>query len=429
MWVRKQIDINWTDLVFGIGRSICSRDRESVQQALERAWSVDEDGASDAFACLSIRTGFDLLLDRLGWPPGSELLMSAVTIGDMVRIVEHHDLVPVPVDLDVRTLAPKLDAIRRAITPKTKAIVVAHLFGSRVPMEPIMAIAREHGLMVIEDCAQAFEGDGYRGHEDADVSMFSFGPIKTATALGGAILRVRDRAMLEQMQARYREYPAQSRTSYCLRLLKFGGIKILSTRWFLGAVAKVSRWIGRDHDGLASHVARGFAGPGFFDRIRKQPAAPLLAMIQRQIRNCTQQKIELRASRGRLLIELLNGSVVRPGAGAEHHSHWVFPILVDEPRKLMEELWRAGFDATQGQSHCVVDPLNDGDGLVARDAHCMVAQTVFLPFSTLMTPTCLERMAEIVRAECPRPFVMSTEHGDASHTDSDQTAVAGPSHS
>ncbi len=396
MWVRKRIDIGWLDLAFGIRKSLWSKSRAAVRADLEAHWSPD----GDALACLSIRTGFDLLWKVLQLPPHSEILMSAVTIGDMVKIVEEHGLVPVPVDLDVSQLAPRLDAIRRAITPKTKAIVVAHLFGSRVPMAPILEIAREHGLLVIEDCAQAFEGDGYRGHPDTDVAMFSFGPIKTATALGGAIFRVRDGKLLADMRGAYDGYPVQSRFSYFRRLLKYGVIKIMSTRWFLGSVARGCRLFGGDHDGLSNRIARGFAGPGFFDRIRKQPNATLLAMMQRRITQRVEQRTQLRASRGRLLIELLNGSVTRPGAEAGHHSHWVFPIMVDEPRQLMEKLWRAGFDATQGQSHCVIEPPQDRHDLIAHDAKRMVAKTVFLPFSVTMPVHCLEQMAEAIRKEC-----------------------------
>lgn len=76
--------------------------------------------------------------------------MSALTIRDMTRIVEEHGLVPVPVDLDARTLAVRPESLARAVTPKTRAIVVAHLFGSRMPMEPVVRFARERNLFLIE---------------------------------------------------------------------------------------------------------------------------------------------------------------------------------------------------------------------------------------------------------------------------------------
>ncbi len=363
------------------------------------------------------------MLRVLDLPPGSEILMSAVTIGDMVRIVEHHGLVPVPVDLDMDRLAPKLDKMRQAITPRTKAIVVAHLFGSRVPMEPILDIAREHGLMVIEDCAQAFVGESYRGHPASDVSMFSFGPIKTATALGGAVFGVRDTELLARMRSAYAEYPLQSRLTFFRRLLKYCGIKTISTRWFLGAVASMCRMFGRDHDGLANRVARGFTGPRFFEQIRKQPSTTLLALLGRRVARLEQHRLELRKSRGRLLVEFLNGSVVRPGCRAADHTHWVFPVQVEEPQPLLVRLWQAGFDATQGQSHCVVPPPKDRPELTAVEAERVIAKTVFLPFSVEMPVSCLDRMAEVVRDECRRPPTIAEAREPAAATADELSAV------
>ena len=204
MIVRKKLDIGWTDIAFGLGACLLPGDAQAAQKRLEAAWSP----AGDAIACLSVRTGFDLLLAALALPAGSEILVSAITIGDMVRIIERHGLVAVPIDLDMASLSIRAELISEHVTARTKAIVVAHLFGSRMAMEPISAAARRHGLLVIEDCAQAFAADGYRGSAQSNVSLFSFGPIKTATALGGALLRVSDAGLRAAMLASQRKYPA-----------------------------------------------------------------------------------------------------------------------------------------------------------------------------------------------------------------------------
>ena len=71
-----------------------------------------------------------------------------------------------------------------------KVLIVAHLFGCRLQFDHLVDAAHEAGLIVVEDCAQAFNGRGYPGHPKSDVVMFSFGPLKNATALGGALVRV-----------------------------------------------------------------------------------------------------------------------------------------------------------------------------------------------------------------------------------------------
>jgi perosamine synthetase len=106
----------------------------------------------------------------------------------------------VPVDIDSRTLAPYPSALEAVLTPRVRVRLVAHLFGGRMDLGPVAAFAREHGLILAEDCAQAFKGPDHMGHTAADVSMYSFGTLNTSTALGGAVLRVRDREALRKMR-------------------------------------------------------------------------------------------------------------------------------------------------------------------------------------------------------------------------------------
>ena len=190
MWARKRIDIGWRDLLAAAGYALFPGSRATAQQSAEQVWP----GSDDVIACLSVRSGLDLMLGQLGLPAGSEVLVSAVTIEDMVTILRHHGLVAVPIDVNPADMSPSLNDIDRAITPRTKAILIAHLFGTRLPLQPFAGKAKEHGLLLWEDCAQAFDGC-YAGHPEADAVMFSFGPIKTATALGGGLLRVESHAM------------------------------------------------------------------------------------------------------------------------------------------------------------------------------------------------------------------------------------------
>ena len=200
MYSRKRFDIGWTDLAAGLAACASADDGQHAAASVER-WF--DGGAGDALATLSVRSGLDLYLAELALPRGSEVLMSALTIPDMARVVEHHGLVVVPVDVDPATLAPRPESWRRAAGPRTRAAILAHLFGARVPIDPLLELRRERGVLVLEDCAQAFSGPDWHGDPQADVSMFSFGPIKTATALQGGVLRVRDRRLLARMRAEH----------------------------------------------------------------------------------------------------------------------------------------------------------------------------------------------------------------------------------
>lgn len=403
MWVRKRLDFGWTDVAIGLVRSATPSTRASGQERLEATFSR----LGDALACFSVRTGFDLLLGTLQFPPKSEILMSAMTIPDMARIVEHHGLVPVPVDLDVATLGPGADCLRRAISPASRAVVVAHLCGGRISIDPILAEARQHGMMVIEDCAQAFDGRGYTGDPEADVSMFSFGPIKTATALGGAMLRVRDPNLLGRMRARQTAYPIQKRRTYVCRLLKYAALRVLSRPVIYGLLLRVWQAMGRDYDRLVNGSVRGFPGDDFFARIRQQPSAALMAVLDRRLRTYDRGRLECRAGKGELLTRLLDPKVVCAGRAATPHNSWVFPILVENPADCIAALRQAGFDATQGHSMCVVPPPQDRTLLEARRAVAALAKIVYLPIYPEIPDEALEAMSRVVLEVAVPPSFLS----------------------
>jgi perosamine synthetase len=392
MWVRKKLDIGWADLARGAWCGCLPSSRGSAQRKVEEAWS----SSGEILACLSVRSGWDLLLSELDWPPGSEIAMSALTIPDMARIAEHHGLTPVPVDIDLNTAGPNLDSLRRSITSSTRAVLVAHLFGAQIPMAPIIAIAREHGLLVIEDCAQAYDGGKYQGHPETGAALFSFGPIKTATAVGGAVLRVRDAELLEKMRRRQEAYPVQARAQFMARLAKYSLLKAISSRPTFAAFVRCASAAGFDCDRLVNGSVRGFPGSAFFERIRQQPSAPLLALLLRRLRRFDRRRLEQRSRLGERLCRLLEHSTFCPGACAANHTHWVFPILASDPAGVIAALREAGFDATQGHSMAVIPAPADRRELTPHCAMEALARIVYLPVYPEMPERELERMAKVV---------------------------------
>ena len=91
--------------------------------------------------------------------PGDEVITPSFTYVATTEVIALLRLKPVFVEVDPKTFCVDPEAIRKAITPKTKAIVPVHLYGHSADMEEIMAIAKEHNLFVIEDNAQAIGGD------------------------------------------------------------------------------------------------------------------------------------------------------------------------------------------------------------------------------------------------------------------------------
>lgn len=392
MWSRTRLDIGWSDIAFGVRKCLFPPDRQKVEQEIERFWSPD----GDAIVCFSVRSGFDLVLQALDLPEGSEILFSALNVKGMIKIARRNGLLPIPVDLDLDTMLPDLESLERAITPEARAIVVAPLFGTRGDLDPLIEVARKFNLLVIEDCAQAFTGREFTGSADAAVSMFSFGPLKYATALGGAVLRVRDPAVLERMRAIQASYQPQRTRPYLTRLLKFAGLKILTSRPVLGIVTRFFQMRGEDYEDSVSDAVRNVAPLGSSKRIRNRCSAPMLAVLQRRLTRFSPEDFSGRIEAGRFLLEQLDGAVVCPGTRNPIHNFWVFPILVDDPEAVMAELRRQGFDGATLRRSATVAPPEDRPKLAPVNARDALSKLVILPCYGGIPESELRRQADVV---------------------------------
>jgi dTDP-4-amino-4,6-dideoxygalactose transaminase len=120
--------------------------------------------------------------------PGDEVITVANTFTATAEAITYCGARPVFVDIDEETYTMDPEALRKAITGRTKAIIPVHLFGQSADMDPIMEIAGEHGIHVVEDAAQA-HGAAYKGRETGstgEAGCFSFYPGKNLGAFGDA---------------------------------------------------------------------------------------------------------------------------------------------------------------------------------------------------------------------------------------------------
>jgi len=140
-----------------------------------------------------VRSALDCFLQIKQYPKGTEVLMTAINIPDMVQIFTEHGLVPVPVDIDPYTMSPSLEAIKNACTEKTKLALFAFIYGVTYDIAPYAEFLKSEGIEIIEDCAQSWSSlESFRGSPHSIFTMFSFGTIKLNTAFFGAVTIVRD---------------------------------------------------------------------------------------------------------------------------------------------------------------------------------------------------------------------------------------------
>ncbi|NLC59590.1 MAG: DegT/DnrJ/EryC1/StrS family aminotransferase [Armatimonadetes bacterium] len=138
-----------------------------------------------------------------GCGTGDEVIVPAYSWSSSATCVMQHNCIPVFVDIDFATMNLDVDRLEEAITPRTKAIIVVHLHGLPVNMERVMAIARKHGLKVVEDACQA-HGARWRGKKVGtwgDCAAFSCNQNKLLCSGEGGIFVTDDEEMLAKAQS------------------------------------------------------------------------------------------------------------------------------------------------------------------------------------------------------------------------------------
>ncbi len=153
-------------------------------------------GVKHVIPCANGTDALQIAMMGLGLKPGDEVITADFTFAATVEVIALLGLTPVLVDVDPVTFNIDVNAIEKAITPKTKAIVPVHLFGLSADMEPILELAKKHNLFVIEDNAQAIgapykfsDGKVMKTGAMGDIGTTSFFPSKNLGCYGdgGAI--------------------------------------------------------------------------------------------------------------------------------------------------------------------------------------------------------------------------------------------------
>ena len=409
------------------------------ERHIEKQWSKMEDHNkkqmtsdtkcrnSQVVVGLSERSLFDLFLSVHSFPAESEIIIvPPVNIPGMVDVIRHHKLVIVPVDLptnDEKCLTPKansesvsneinaiwgidIEAVRKAVTSKTVAILVVHPFGAvlgRSLMTDLRLIANENKLEIWEDCAQCYTGrnrsteesgsnnTGYMGSKFANASFFSFGPIKTATSLGGGLVVLRSPSLnndllvngdnsdslhalhevevpqvsaLATAMRRIQEskYKQQSNFGYLRRVAKCIVLHTISQSTYACAISKlVLESFGLDYNDFVVSSLRGFpictSDESMIFQLRYRPSPALLSLLLRRLRNCqnTERQVSEKIHRCSSFLDLLSNEpsldqkiLIPQGVDNIKMHGWLFPVLVERPQQVSQMLLDMGYDAPCG---------------------------------------------------------------------------------
>lgn len=162
-----------------------------------------------------------LLAAEIG--PGDEVITTPFTFVATVAAIRYTGATPVFVDIDPVTFTIDPSAIEAAITPRTRAIIPVHLYGQTADMDPILAIARKHNLVVIEDACQAHAAEykGRRAGSMGDMGCFSFYPGKNLGAYGEGGMVTTNNAAYARTIRMLRDWGAEKKYQHVLKGYNF----------------------------------------------------------------------------------------------------------------------------------------------------------------------------------------------------------------
>jgi UDP-4-amino-4-deoxy-L-arabinose-oxoglutarate aminotransferase len=265
-------------------------------QALEAAF-CEMLGCRHAITVSSATGGMHVALMALGIGPGDEVITPSQTWVSTLNMIVLLGAEPMMVDVDPGTLMVSADAVRAAITPRTKAIVPVHYAGAPLDIDAIAAVAKEHNIPVIEDAAHAV-GARYKNRwvGSSGTAIFSFHAIKNMTCAEGGLIVTGDDALADR-----------------IRCLKFHG---------LGLDA-----FDREQQGRKPQAE--VIVPGFKYNLTDMQAALALAQLRR-LPELNARRAELAA----LYLEQLRGLPFKPlQLPAYPHQHaWHLFIVRTDPR-------------------------------------------------------------------------------------------------
>jgi perosamine synthetase len=184
---------------------LSGREKEYLIECVETGWISSEGpfvsrfeqefstyiGRKNGVAVVNGSAALDVAVRALDLNPGSEVIAPTFTIISPIQSLVNEGLIPVLVDIDPITFNMDVSLIEEKITDKTAAIMVVHIYGLPVDMDPVLELASKYGLKIIEDAAE-MHGQEYKGKKCGsfgDISIFSFYPNKhITTGEGGMVL-------------------------------------------------------------------------------------------------------------------------------------------------------------------------------------------------------------------------------------------------
>lgn len=357
-------------------------------------------GTADAVAVPSGRAGFKFLFDALGIEPGGEVICSAFGYPIVPFIVKSLGYDLRFVDCEMQTLGMDPNALEAAISDGTSAVIATHLYGVPCQIERIAESCRQHGAVLIEDCAHCFGAsvDGKKVGSFGDAGCFSFETSKVINTMGGGMVTVRDPALAQRVRAAGQEEPTNGMRWLLRRLFKTSfEAAVTNPLLFNLGVYQALRWATRGSEG-EDRFASGYQGDevslaGKMGRYTNYQAKLGLRQIP-QVGALNARRIE----NAEHLIARLRGQVTfqEPAGPNVTANYMLVTALMPQLAEVSAELLRAGVD-TKHLYMRDCSRMFDG-GPEFPNAARAEREALHLPAHASLTTTQIDRVAAAVES-------------------------------
>lgn len=305
-----------------------ARRQQNIEQTLQRVL-----GQPEVILTSSGRGALTRLLQAAGIGQGDEVILQAFTCLVVPNAIRAAGARPVYADINPATYNLDPADVAKKITPRTKAIIIQHTFGIPADIEQLLRSARQHQLMIIEDCAHALGGtyDGQPLGSFGDAAIASFGRDKVISCVFGGAVAVRNAALASTVRRQEQSLPLPPRRWALQQLLHpLLCWYVILPFYFLGGIGKL-KLVTWQRLGLLSRAvtpAERRGQPPALCRWRFSPA--LLPLLERQLEKLpqsTQRRTQLAARYAAAAPAALPAGDPSPLLR--------FPLRVDNPRRLL----------------------------------------------------------------------------------------------
>ena len=347
----KNIDISWSNL-FSTVVGVSSKSPDLTKE-IEKYWPKN-----NILFTYSVRTCLHYFFQVAGLPKNAEVLIVGMTIGDVFDIIEWNHLVPKSLAIDSQTLFSDYERFLEAINPRTKVVVVTHLFGSYNDISKISQHCKQKNIHLIEDCAQAFCFPGFQGNQYSDLVLFSFGLAKKSTALGGAIAIINDPKLKNKIEEKMFELPVQSSLEFYSRVVSAFFLKVTFNPYVYSAIYKLSKLFNYDLDKALSQSSV-FKKKNLIKEISKKPNLKTTQLWLKQMATFSSDSVV-----DNTYIQKINThyGIKICGSDASISKYYSVVLYCEDPDKLTEHLKQQNIDCTMKDNlKCILpyDCLNN----------------------------------------------------------------------